>query len=44
LRCWLADADLRQRLRRSARDRRETLPGWSITAARVARVLAGQAA
>jgi len=40
LRDWLEDADLRRRLRRSARARRTTLSGWSATADRVARVLA----
>ena len=40
LRDWLEDADLRRRLRRSARARRTKLAGWSATADRVARVLA----
>ncbi|MFL6127550.1 MAG: glycosyltransferase family 4 protein [Mycobacteriales bacterium] len=40
LRCWLTDADLRLRLRRSARARRATLTGWDVTARRVSTVLA----
>lgn len=40
LRRWLADADLRERLRRAARARRETLTGWAVTTALVADVLA----
>jgi glycosyltransferase involved in cell wall biosynthesis len=44
LRSWLGDADLRRRLRASARGRRETLTGWNVTAERVSRVLAGVAA
>ncbi|MEV6371154.1 glycosyltransferase family 4 protein [Micromonospora musae] len=44
LRRWLGDADLRGRLGRAARDRRGTLTGWSVTASRVATVLAGVAA
>ncbi|RKN30711.1 glycosyltransferase family 4 protein [Micromonospora musae] len=44
LRRWLGDADLRTRLGRAARDRRGTLTGWSVTASRVATVLAGVAA
>jgi glycosyltransferase involved in cell wall biosynthesis len=39
LRRWLADAGLRDRLRRSARDRRGTLTGWDVTARQVAAVL-----
>jgi glycosyltransferase involved in cell wall biosynthesis len=39
LRRWLCEADLRQRLRRSARDRRATLTGWAATAETVAKVL-----
>jgi glycosyltransferase involved in cell wall biosynthesis len=39
LRAWLGDADLRERLRRAARERRESLPAWSTTAALVAGVL-----
>jgi glycosyltransferase involved in cell wall biosynthesis len=37
---WLGDAELRTRMRRAAAERRESLPGWSITAAVVAGVLA----
>ena len=36
---WLSDADLRARLRRSARARRPLLAPWSVTARRVADVL-----
>ena len=39
LRSWLGDAELRERLRRAARERRESLPSWSSTTARVASVL-----
>lgn len=39
LRDWLGDAELRARLRRVARERRESLPRWSRTAAVVARAL-----
>ena len=39
LRAWLEDADLRRRLRRAARERRESLADWSTTAAVVADVL-----
>jgi glycosyltransferase involved in cell wall biosynthesis len=39
LHAWLAQADLRRRLRQAARRRRTTLSGWSSTADRVARVL-----
>ena len=39
LRAWLEDADLRRRLRRAARERRESLAGWSMTTAVVADVL-----
>jgi glycosyltransferase involved in cell wall biosynthesis len=39
LRAWLGDADLRERLRRAARERREALPGWSATTSAVADVL-----
>jgi glycosyltransferase involved in cell wall biosynthesis len=39
LAAWLGDAELRQRLRRAARQRRSTLTGWSDTTARIARVL-----
>jgi glycosyltransferase involved in cell wall biosynthesis len=41
LRAWLGDAELRGRLRRAARERRESLSGWSTTTSVVARVLAG---
>jgi glycosyltransferase involved in cell wall biosynthesis len=41
LRTWLADARLRDRLRRAARDRRASLRGWPHTTAVVERVLAG---
>jgi glycosyltransferase involved in cell wall biosynthesis len=37
---WLRDAELRGRLRRAARERRESLTTWSTTASIVARVLA----
>jgi glycosyltransferase involved in cell wall biosynthesis len=40
LSAWLADADLRARLRRAAARRRESLPRWSSAAAVVAAVLA----
>jgi glycosyltransferase involved in cell wall biosynthesis len=43
LRAWLADAELRGRLRRAARERRESLAGWSTTGAALAGVLAGAA-
>jgi glycosyltransferase involved in cell wall biosynthesis len=36
---WFVDAELRARLRRAARERRESLPRWSTTASEVARVL-----
>jgi glycosyltransferase involved in cell wall biosynthesis len=41
LRAWLGDPELRRRLRRAARERRESLPGWSTTVSVVARVLEG---
>jgi glycosyltransferase involved in cell wall biosynthesis len=41
LRTWLTDAELRGRLRRAARERRESLSGWSTTASVLAGVLAG---
>ena len=44
LRRWLADADLRHRLRAAAAERRRLLAGWPETAGRVARVLEGVAA
>ncbi len=39
LRRWLCDAELRERLRRAARERRVTLRNWEETAAEVAGVL-----
>jgi glycosyltransferase involved in cell wall biosynthesis len=39
LRRWLADADLRRRLRRAAHARRGTLSGWSATVDRISAVL-----
>jgi len=39
LRAWLEDADLRRRLRRSARERRESLTDWSATASALADIL-----
>jgi glycosyltransferase involved in cell wall biosynthesis len=39
LRVWLQDADLRRRLRRAARERRESLRHWSTTTSLVAEVL-----
>jgi glycosyltransferase involved in cell wall biosynthesis len=41
LRAWLGDSELRGRLRRAARERRESLSGWSATTSIVAGVLAG---
>ena len=41
LRAWLEDAELRRRLRRAARERRESLAGWSTTSSLVAGVIAG---
>jgi glycosyltransferase involved in cell wall biosynthesis len=41
LRAWLGDAELRERLRRAARERRESLSGWSTTTSVLAGVLAG---
>ncbi len=41
LRAWLGDAELRGRLRRAARERRASLPGWPNTTSIVAGVLAG---
>jgi glycosyltransferase involved in cell wall biosynthesis len=41
LRAWLGDGELRGRLRRAARERRESLPGWSTTTSVLAGVLAG---
>jgi glycosyltransferase involved in cell wall biosynthesis len=39
LRQWLGDSGLRQRLRRSARDRRASLEPWRVTADRVSNIL-----
>ncbi|MFC0032793.1 glycosyltransferase family 4 protein [Micromonospora chaiyaphumensis] len=39
LRRWLTDPDLRDRLRRAARQRRDTLTGWPVTADRLAAAL-----
>ncbi|MBO4160953.1 glycosyltransferase family 4 protein [Micromonospora antibiotica] len=41
LRRWLHSADLRDRLRRAARDRRVDLPGWSATTTVISQVLDG---
>jgi glycosyltransferase involved in cell wall biosynthesis len=43
LRAWLGDARLRRRLRRAARERRESLSRWSTTTSVVAGVLTGAA-
>ena len=43
LRAWLCDQELRERLRRAARERRESLRGWSTTTSVLAGVLAGAA-
>jgi glycosyltransferase involved in cell wall biosynthesis len=43
LRAWFGDAVLRQRLRRTAQQRRATLSGWSGTTVRISRVLAAVA-
>jgi glycosyltransferase involved in cell wall biosynthesis len=43
IRNWLEDAELRRRLRRAARERRESLAAWSTTTSSVAAVL-GRAA
>jgi glycosyltransferase involved in cell wall biosynthesis len=40
LRSWLEDAGLRRRLRRAARERRESLPAWPTTVSAVEDVLA----
>ena len=40
LRSWLTDADLRQRLREAARERRRTLFGWEAPTDRIAGILA----
>jgi glycosyltransferase involved in cell wall biosynthesis len=39
LRAWLSDAELRGRLRRAARERRESLAGWATTTSAIAAVL-----
>lgn len=39
LRAWLTDANLRQRLREAARERRSTLSGWDAPSDRIAHVL-----
>jgi glycosyltransferase involved in cell wall biosynthesis len=39
LRTWLQDGELRGRLRQAARERRASLPGWSVTASVIAGVL-----
>ena len=39
LRAWLGDAELRGRLRRAARERRESLRGWPETTSVIAGVL-----
>jgi glycosyltransferase involved in cell wall biosynthesis len=44
LRAWLGDAELRDRLRRAARERRAKLRPWTATASAVAEVLTGVAA
>jgi glycosyltransferase involved in cell wall biosynthesis len=41
LRAWLGDADLRRRLRRAARERRDSLSRWDTTTSAIAGVLAG---
>ena len=43
LRSWLGDAELRERLRRAARERRASLRGWPATTSVLAGVLAGAA-
>ena len=40
LRAWLGDGELRARLRRAARERRQSLPSWSTIASVLAGVLA----
>jgi glycosyltransferase involved in cell wall biosynthesis len=40
LRAWLEDSELRERLRRAARERRDELRSWSATASAVSAVLA----
>lgn len=39
LRAWLEDGELRERLRRAARERRESLPRWDATTSVIAEVL-----
>ncbi|MEO7006474.1 MAG: glycosyltransferase family 4 protein [Terrimesophilobacter sp.] len=39
LRRWLCEAELRRRLRRAARQRRENLPSWAIPASRLSDIL-----
>jgi glycosyltransferase involved in cell wall biosynthesis len=41
LRAWLCDAALRESMRRAARERRESLPGWSTPTSAIADVLTG---
>jgi glycosyltransferase involved in cell wall biosynthesis len=41
LRRWLTGPELRHRLRRAARERRDTLTGWAVTARTIAGVLGG---
>jgi glycosyltransferase involved in cell wall biosynthesis len=41
LRRWLTDAGLRAALRRAARERRDTLPGWAATIRTVGEVMRG---
>lgn len=41
LRSWLRDAELRDRLRRAARERRASLRGWSATTSVIVGVVAG---
>jgi glycosyltransferase involved in cell wall biosynthesis len=43
LRAWLEDTDLRRRLRRAARERRESLAGWSTTISVLANAIGGAA-
>jgi glycosyltransferase involved in cell wall biosynthesis len=43
LRAWLADADLRGRLRRAAGERRESLPGWPSATSAIAAALTAAA-
>jgi glycosyltransferase involved in cell wall biosynthesis len=41
LRAWLVDAELRERLRQAARERRQSLSGWATTTSALAGVLTG---